>query len=79
MQLILDGMKLQPCRPNFLSARDAILAADQALTGGDNFCALMEGFALRGLGPKAYVRGVTPFGGGVRFEDKMVPERCRRA
>lgn len=26
MQLVLDGMKLQPCRPSFLDARDAIIA-----------------------------------------------------
>ncbi|RYP03110.1 hypothetical protein DL764_005371 [Monosporascus ibericus] len=38
MKLVLDGMALQPCTPNFVSARDAILDADKALTGGDNQC-----------------------------------------
>ncbi|MCI0394393.1 MAG: M36 family metallopeptidase [Chloroflexi bacterium] len=50
MQLIIDGMKLQPCSPGFVDGRDAILAADMALTGGQNQCLIWEGFAKRGLG-----------------------------
>lgn len=50
MQLVNDGLKLQPCSPGFVDARDAILAADQALTGGANQCLIWEGFAKRGLG-----------------------------
>ena len=65
-QLVLNGMKLQPCRPSFFDARDAIIQADQVLTGGENFCELWTGFASRGLGPKARVDGRTPWGGGVR-------------
>ncbi|CAG8954703.1 hypothetical protein HYFRA_00004626 [Hymenoscyphus fraxineus] len=53
MQLVVDGMKLQPCRPNFLSARDAILDADVALTGGANACSIWKAFAKRGLGANA--------------------------
>ncbi|MCI0728700.1 MAG: M36 family metallopeptidase, partial [Chloroflexi bacterium] len=49
-QLVTDGMKLQPCSPGFVTGRDAILAADLALTGGDNQCLIWEGFARRGLG-----------------------------
>lgn len=49
-QLVTDGMKLQPCNPGFVTGRDAILAADLALTGGDNQCLIWEGFAKRGLG-----------------------------
>lgn len=29
LQLVIDGMKLQPCRPTFVSARDGIIEADQ--------------------------------------------------
>jgi len=50
MQLVNDGLKLQPCSPGFVDGRDAILAADQALTGGANQCLIWEGFAKRGLG-----------------------------
>ncbi|KAG4441518.1 hypothetical protein IFR05_002975 [Cadophora sp. M221] len=53
MQLVVDGLKLQPCRPNFISARDAILDADKALTRGKNQCLIWKAFAKRGLGADA--------------------------
>ena len=53
LQLIMDGMKFQPCNPGFVDARDAILAADKALTDGDNQCDIWAGFAKRGLGYNA--------------------------
>jgi hypothetical protein len=53
IQLVVDGMKLQPCSPGFVDARDAILLADQALTGGKNQCHIWKGFAKRGLGLSA--------------------------
>ncbi|KAH6647704.1 extracellular metallo proteinase MEP [Truncatella angustata] len=53
MKLVIDGMALQPCNPNFVDARDAILDADEALTGGDNACEIWTGFAKRGLGQGA--------------------------
>ena len=53
IQLVIDGMKFQPCKPGFEDARDAILAADRALTGGANQCPIWAGFAKRGLGYRA--------------------------
>ncbi len=53
IQLVVDGMKFQPCSPGFVDGRDAILAADRALTGGDNQCAIWRAFAKRGLGAGA--------------------------
>ncbi|MEZ4854289.1 T9SS-dependent M36 family metallopeptidase [Flavobacterium sp.] len=53
MQLVLDGMKLQGCNPTFISARNALIAADQATTGGEDFCLIWEVFARRGLGVNA--------------------------
>lgn len=50
MQLVIDGLKLQPCGPGFVSGRDALLAADQVLTGGEDQCLIWEVFANRGLG-----------------------------
>lgn len=50
LQLVIDGMKLVPCQPGFVDARDAILQADADLTGGANRCELWNGFAIRGLG-----------------------------
>lgn len=43
----------QPCNPNMVEARDAILDADTALTGGANACEIWTGFAKRGLGESA--------------------------
>ncbi len=53
IQLVVDGMKLQPCSPGFVDGRDAILAADQALTGGANRCLIWDVFSRRGLGVNA--------------------------
>ncbi len=53
MDLVLGGMKLQPVNPSFIEARDAIIAADQALTGGQNFVELWTAFARRGFGASA--------------------------
>jgi len=76
VQLVLDAMKLQPCRPSFFAARDAIIQADENLTGGANFCVLWAGFADRGLGPFAKIKGGTPWGGGIRTNDYSVPVKC---
>ncbi|WP_298341178.1 T9SS-dependent M36 family metallopeptidase [uncultured Algibacter sp.] len=53
MQIVMDGLKLQPCNPGFVDGRDAILAADIALTGGEDQCMIWEVFAARGLGLNA--------------------------
>jgi extracellular elastinolytic metalloproteinase len=50
VQLVIDGMKLQPCNPGFLDARDAILAADRANNGGQNQKLIWDAFARRGMG-----------------------------
>ena len=53
LQLVMDGLKFQPCSPGFVDGRDAILTADRALTGGANQCEIWRGFAKRGLGTGA--------------------------
>ncbi|PWZ01897.1 hypothetical protein BCV70DRAFT_198178 [Testicularia cyperi] len=77
VQLVLDGMKLQPCRPSFFDARDAIIQADKHLTGGQNKCILWKAFARRGLGTDATVIGRTPWGGGKRSDGHAVPKDCK--
>jgi extracellular elastinolytic metalloproteinase len=52
-QLVMDGMKLQPCQPGFVTGRNAILQADVALTSGANQCTIWQAFARRGLGYSA--------------------------
>ncbi|MCB9839109.1 MAG: M36 family metallopeptidase [Phycisphaeraceae bacterium] len=53
VQLVTDAMKLSPSSPSLIQARDAVLLADLALTGGDNICDLWDGFAMRGFGASA--------------------------
>jgi len=61
MQLVTDGLKLQPCSPTFLDARDAILEADMLNYDGANQCLIWETFARRGLGASAIAGGVEAF------------------
>ena len=53
VRLVFDAMKIQPCNPGFLDARDAVLAADRADFNGANQCLIWETFARRGLGYNA--------------------------
>ena len=50
LQLVVDGLKLQPCSPGFVTGRDAILQADLNANGGANECLIWNVFAKRGLG-----------------------------
>jgi extracellular elastinolytic metalloproteinase len=61
IQLVTDGLKLQPCSPSFLDSRDAILAADMANYDGANQCLIWETFARRGIGFSAEPGGVEAF------------------
>ncbi|MBX3056095.1 MAG: M36 family metallopeptidase [Anaerolineae bacterium] len=53
LRLVIDGLKLQPCSPGFVDARNAILLADQNNNGGANQCIIWTAFAKRGLGYSA--------------------------
>ncbi|KAF8551073.1 hypothetical protein OG21DRAFT_1418633 [Imleria badia] len=77
LQLVINGMKLQPCSPTFFDARAAIIEADKVLTGGENLCDIWEGFAERGLGIDASVVGTTPWGGGVRTNVSYTTSACQ--
>lgn len=50
IQLVIDGLKIQPCDPGFVEARDAILMADQMNNAGANQALIWNAFARRGLG-----------------------------
>jgi extracellular elastinolytic metalloproteinase len=50
LQLVIDGLKLQPCNPGFIDGRDAILLADKLNNNGANQDIIWEAFARRGLG-----------------------------
>lgn len=50
VQLVVDGMKLQPCDPGFIDGRDAIMLADILNYNGEDTCLISTVFARRGLG-----------------------------
>jgi extracellular elastinolytic metalloproteinase len=75
MQLVMDGLKLQPCNPSFVDGRDAILLADQINNGGANQCQIWIGFAKRGLGLGASAGSNFSVTDGVEAFD--VPVLCR--
>ncbi|KAJ2718913.1 hypothetical protein GGI07_005526 [Coemansia sp. Benny D115] len=71
LRILLDGMKLQPCNPSFIDARNAILQAEKNLTGGKNQCELWRAFAKRGMGVKA-----SGGEGTTHIEDYALPSGC---
>jgi hypothetical protein len=77
LQLVMDGMKFQRCRPGFVSGRDAILDADLALTGGENQCLIWEAFARRGLGVNAAEKSTNKTFDGTA--DDTLPAECGNA
>ncbi|MBD2702213.1 M36 family metallopeptidase [Spirosoma sp. BT702] len=66
LKLVNEGLRMQPCSPSFVQARDAILQADQMLFGGRYHCAIGRAFARRGLGAGAST--------GVSSNDRLVTE-----
>jgi extracellular elastinolytic metalloproteinase len=70
MQLLLGGMKVQPCNPTFTNARDAIISADRTYYGGSNRCLIWQSFAKRGLGVDAVQNG--------RKNGFKVPDDCSK-
>ncbi|MBZ5624778.1 MAG: M36 family metallopeptidase [Acidobacteriia bacterium] len=49
-RLVINGLKATPCNPSMTDARDAILAADQAVNKGANRAKIWQVFARHGLG-----------------------------
>ncbi|HSM12676.1 MAG TPA: M36 family metallopeptidase [Thermoanaerobaculia bacterium] len=73
-QLVMDGMKLQPCQPGFVTGRNGILAADAANYDGDLACPIWTAFAERGVGTGAS-QG-SQFVVGDETEDFTLPAEC---
>ncbi|MFK7806730.1 MAG: M36 family metallopeptidase, partial [Saprospiraceae bacterium] len=65
MELVMEGMKMQPCLSGFVSGRDAILAADEAINDGIHACMIWDVFARRGLGVNANENDPASAGDGI--------------
>lgn len=53
IQLLMDGLALQSCQPDFIIARDAFLLADEIRYNGKHKCSIWKAFSKRGLGSNA--------------------------
>jgi 3-dehydroquinate synthetase len=53
LKLVMEGMRLQPCRPGLIDSRNAILKADSVFFHAKYSCAIWNAFAKRGMGKKA--------------------------
>ncbi|MFP8896009.1 T9SS-dependent M36 family metallopeptidase [Chryseobacterium cucumeris] len=77
LQIVIDGLKLQPCSPTFIDGRDAILQADVIGNGGNDKCLIWNVFARRGLGVNASAGSKTVANDQV--EDFTIPAECSTA
>jgi extracellular elastinolytic metalloproteinase len=69
MQIVISGLTLQPCQPDFISARNAIIQADTNWYDGIHECLIWRAFAKRGLGIDARSE---------KYEnDFKTPEKCK--
>ena len=75
-QLVNDGLKFQGCTPTFVTGRNAIFAAEDVLTGGEEACTLWASFSRRGLGFSASDGGSTSRNDGTEAFDTH--PNCRR-
>lgn len=71
LQLVMDGLKLQPCSPGFRDGRDAIMQADRLRYNGADTCTISSVFARRGLGYYASQGLSTDAGDGVENFDPI--------
>jgi hypothetical protein len=77
LQLVIASVKLMPCNPTYVDARNALLEADRLLYDGDHACAIWRAFARRGLGVNA-----TDLGGAASNQvqaDFQTPPGCSAA
>jgi len=77
IQIVIDAIKIQPCNPTFLEARDAIvLAQKQRFNKQDLHCAIWKGFAKRGMGVNA--QQASEENGQIIYTNNFdVPEECQ--
>ncbi|MBS1787203.1 MAG: M36 family metallopeptidase [Acidobacteria bacterium] len=57
LQIVTDGMKLDPVNPTLLDARNAIVLADRVGFNGEDEADIWAGFAARGMGFSAKING----------------------
>lgn len=58
IQMMFDGLLIQPPAPSMLDARDAMLASNLLRYDGRDLFEMWDGFASRGMGARAFTAGV---------------------
>jgi hypothetical protein len=79
MKNIITGLKLQPCSPSFINARDAIIAADQVNYQGKNKCIIWKSFSKRGLGLNSTPKYVNNYDLPTECTEELEPQSPRES
>lgn len=72
-KITLRGLQLAPCNPSFVDMRNAMIAADREITGGENVAIIWRAFASHGVGQNASSPNGGTGGSGAVTEDFTVP------
>ncbi|ORX52525.1 hypothetical protein BCR36DRAFT_582472 [Piromyces finnis] len=77
-KIVVDALKLMPCNPTFIEARDSIFLAQRQFSNFKRMrCALWRGFAARGLGVNAKAPSVNSSTGYVTYTNNHdIPSDC---
>jgi len=76
IQLVIDAVKIQPCNPTFIEARDALILAQQQRYNDLEFhCAIWKAFAKRGMGYYATEK-VETYNENLYSDNFDLPEEC---
>jgi hypothetical protein len=73
LQIVTDGMKMDPTNPTLLQGRDSLIAAANAGFGGEDVPDIRAAFATRGMGAGATISGTTFFTVAESFYPSSTP------
>jgi len=76
-KIVVDALKLMPCNPTFIEARDSIFLAQRQFSNFKRMrCSLWRGFAARGLGVNAK-GGTKDSAGNITYTNNHdIPDDC---
>ncbi|KAG4106146.1 hypothetical protein H8356DRAFT_1418301 [Neocallimastix lanati (nom. inval.)] len=76
-KIVVDALKLMPCNPTFLEARDSIFLAQRQFSNFKRMrCSLWRGFAARGLGVNAKGPSIDSSGNVEYINNYDIPSDC---
>lgn len=72
-KITLRGLQLVACNPSFVDMRNAMIAADREITGGENVAVIWRAFTSHGVGTNATSSNSGSGGTGAVVEDFTIP------